>query len=53
MKTIKETADIFNVHWQTVRNMIKRGELKSVKIGNGVRISEEEIERVRNGEPRK
>lgn len=54
MKTIKETAKIFGVHWQTVRNWIKCGKIKAVKIQwNGrttIRISEEEIERLKRGE---
>lgn len=50
MKTIYEAADIFHVHWQTVRNWIKRGTIKAVKIDGSVRIPDEEIERVKRGE---
>lgn len=49
MKTIKETAKIFGVHWQTVRNWIRDGKIKAVKIERTVRIPEEEIERVKRG----
>lgn len=50
MKTIQETADILGVHYQTIRNWIKSDEIKVMKIGNTVRISEEEIERIKKGE---
>ena len=50
MKTIRETAKIFGVHWQTIRNWIRDGKIKAVKIKRTVRITEEEIERVKRGE---
>lgn len=50
MKTIHEAADLFGVHWQTVRNWIKSGEIKAIKIGRSVRIPDEEIERLKRGE---
>lgn len=50
MKTIKEVAVIFNVKPLTVRRWIASGILKSVKIGGSVRISEEEIEKLKKGE---
>lgn len=50
MKTIRETAKIFCVHWQTIRNWIRDGKIKAVKIERTVRIPEEEIERVKRGE---
>lgn len=50
MKTIRETANIFGVHWQTVRNWISEGKIKAVKINRTVRIPEEEIERLKRGE---
>ena len=49
MKTIKETADIFGVHWQTVRNWIRDGQIKAIKIERTVRIPDEEIERLKRG----
>ena len=50
MKTIRETAKIFGVHWQTIRNWIRDGKIKAVKIERTVRIPEEEIERVKQSE---
>lgn len=50
MYTIKQTADIFGVHWQTIRAWIKDGKVKTIKIGHTVRITEEEIERIKRGE---
>lgn len=49
MKTIKETAKIFGVHWQTVRNWIRDGKIKAVKIERTIRIPDEEIERLKRG----
>jgi len=50
MKTIKETAKYFNVSEMTIRRWIESGRLKAVKIVGSVRISEEEIERLKKGE---
>ncbi len=50
MKSIKETADILGVHWQTVRKLVISGELKAVKVGRQWRIEEETIERFKKGE---
>lgn len=50
MKTIYEVAEIFGVHWQTVRNWIRDGKIKAVKIERTIRISDEEIERLKRGE---
>lgn len=50
MKSIRETAEIFGVHWQTIRNWIDSGKIKAMKIGHTVRISDEEIERLKKGE---
>lgn len=49
MKTIYEVAEIFGVHWQTVRNWIRDGKIKAVKIERTIRISDEEIERLKRG----
>lgn len=49
MKSIKETAEILGVHWQTVRNMILRGEIKASKVGCQWRIPEEEVQRMKEG----
>lgn len=49
MKTVYETAEIFSVHWQTVRNWIKSGKLRAVQVDRAIRIPEEEIERLKRG----
>lgn len=46
MKTIQEVADMFNVHYQTIRNWIKQGKIKVFKVNNTVRISDEEIKKI-------
>lgn len=50
MKTIKEVAKIFGVHWQTVRNWIKSGKIKAIQVQKTIRIPDEEIERLKKGE---
>ncbi|MDD3647878.1 MAG: CYTH domain-containing protein [Candidatus Dojkabacteria bacterium] len=52
--TIKESARVLKVHWQTIRNHIKCGDLKAHKIGRVVRIRREDIDRLLNStKPRK
>lgn len=41
--TVKEAADLFKVDEQTVRNKIKRGEIKATKFGGLTRIYHYEI----------
>lgn len=41
--SIKEAADILDVHWQTVRNYIKSGKLPYFKLGRAYRIRESDI----------
>jgi len=43
--TIKEAAEYLKVHWQTVRTYIKKGKLKSLRVGRGIRIKSSEVER--------
>jgi len=43
--SLKEVADILNVHSETVRRLIKAGKLKAAKIGKDYRISKPELER--------
>lgn len=50
MKTIYEVAELFGVHWQTVRNWIKEGKIRAIKIERTVRIPDEEIERLKRWE---
>lgn len=37
--TVEQVAALLQVHWQSVLNYIKRGDLGAVKIGRGYRIS--------------
>lgn len=41
--TILETADYLKLHPQTVRKMIRRGELKTTAVGMRVRIKASDI----------
>lgn len=41
--TVEQIASLLQVHWQSVLNYIKRGELEAIKIGRGYRISEEAL----------
>jgi excisionase family DNA binding protein len=51
--TITEAAEFLKVHPTTIRNLIKRGELQSSKVGNIVRINEEDIVRMLDDAKRK
>ena len=42
--SVAEVAAYLNVSTKTVRRLIGRGELRSVRIGRSIRIPEEEIE---------
>lgn len=46
MKTTQEVAEFFNVTSQTVRNWVKSGKIEYIKIGRGIRIPEEAIEKI-------
>ena len=46
MLSIDETASLLSVHPQTVRSMIKRGELAAVKVARHWRISERVLEQI-------
>lgn len=37
--TVEQVASLLQVHWQSVLNYIKRGDLEAIKIGRGYRIS--------------
>ena len=50
MYTLKEVMSIFKVTRQTIYNWIAEGKIKVVKIGGIVRVSEEEVERIKRGE---
>ena len=47
---IIEVAELFGVHYQTVRNWINSGEIKAIKIGGQYFITKEEVERLQKGE---
>lgn len=46
MYTVAEVAQLLRVHYQTVRNMIKRGDLKVVRTGNTIRVTASEVKRL-------
>jgi predicted adenylyl cyclase CyaB len=46
--TIREAADLLNVHWQTIRNNIKSGNLNAIKIGKTVRIPAQSLSDLQN-----
>lgn len=41
--TIREVADRFNVHYQTIWGMVKRGEIQATKIRSTYRIPESSL----------
>ena len=43
--TVDDLVVMFDVHPETIRRMLKSGELKGFKMGKGWRITEEEVER--------
>lgn len=44
-KTIEQVAELLNVSYQTVRDMIVSGKLKAFKAGRQWRIKESELDR--------
>lgn len=42
--TVEQVASLLQIHWQSVLNYIKRGDLEAIKIGRGYRISQEALE---------
>lgn len=42
--TVEQVASLLQVHWQSVLNYIKRGDLEAIKIGRGYRISPEALD---------
>lgn len=45
-KTVKQTAEIFGVHRNTIRNWIKYGTLKAYKVHRTIRIPQSEIDKL-------
>ena len=44
MLTLKQVADRLNVSESTVRKLVKSGQLKAVRVGVQIRITEESLE---------
>lgn len=42
--TVEQVASLLQVHWQTVLNYIKRGDLEGIRIGRGYRISKDALD---------
>ena len=42
--TVNEVADLLKLHWQTVLDLIKKGELSAIKLGKSYRIDEKALE---------
>lgn len=49
MYTVKEVAAIFKCNPETIKRKIYAGKIKAVKFGPEWRISEEEVERMKEG----
>ena len=45
--TLQETADLFRVTSRTIRRWIKNGKINQIKFGRTIRISQEEINRIK------
>jgi len=43
--TVEDVARILKITDQTVRNLIKRKELKAIRVGGQFRITQEELDR--------
>lgn len=43
--TVKQVSKILQVHWQSVLNYIRRGNISAIHIGRGYRIERTELER--------
>lgn len=46
--TVKEVADLLKLNPETIKRMIRRGDLKGKKIANSWRVPREEVERLLN-----
>ena len=46
MYTIKTLSTELKVHPNTVRNWIRDGKLEVIKVGKGIRITEEQLQKV-------
>jgi excisionase family DNA binding protein len=50
MKTIAQFCEIFGITRPTFYAWLRKGLIKAIKIGGSVRITDEEIERLKRGE---
>ena len=48
--TVKEVASILKLSVRTLYTLIEKGDIKTVRIGNSVRITNEELKRITKGE---
>ena len=49
LMTIKESAKYLRVHWQSIRNYLKSGKLRSSRIGKNIRIRKSELDNLLAG----
>lgn len=49
MYTLKEVAKMLNVHYNTVYRYVQQGTIKAVLVGGVWRVTEEELQRIREG----
>lgn len=42
--TMREVAEILSVNERTIKNLIARGELKRLKVGRAVRITQQQLD---------
>ena len=42
--SVEQVADLLNLHVRTVRNYVREGRLKAVRIGKQYRIAREDLE---------
>lgn len=43
--TVDQVSKLLQVHWQTVLNYIKSGQLQAVRLGKGYRIGQESLDK--------
>ena len=44
--SVKESADLLNIHPQTVYKLVNKGDIRSVRVGRAIRIPLREIQRL-------
>lgn len=50
MLTVKQAAEILQLHHRTIQRMIARGEIKAVKVANRWRIRRQDLEDYMNNQ---